>query len=232
MPRARQPHGIQPQAHRVLALAEHHHVGDAGHPLERVLHVHVDVVRHEQRVVLASIRVHAGAHDEVVRLLLHGDAQLAHFGGQAPKRLVDAVLDVDERHVAVAGDVEDDGDLAEPAVAARRRHVEHALDAVDRLFQRRGDGGFDRLRVGARVGGDDGDLRRRNVRVLRHRHGRDRESPRQDDHERADSREDGAADEGVNEHGSTRCRCRRRLRRSGGRGTHRRDVADLLQVWT
>ena len=47
---------IEPDAHRVLALAEDLHVGDAGHALQRVLDVDVDVVRDEQRVVLAPRR--------------------------------------------------------------------------------------------------------------------------------------------------------------------------------
>ena len=55
----------------------------------------------------------------------------------------------------IAGDVEHDGDVAHAAVGARRGHVEHALDAVDRLLERRGDGGLDRLRVRARVNRDD-----------------------------------------------------------------------------
>ena len=49
-----QPHRIQPDAHRELALAEDHDVGDAGHALQRVLDVDVEVVRDEQRVVLAA----------------------------------------------------------------------------------------------------------------------------------------------------------------------------------
>src|SRR3954452_4117715 len=35
----REPQRIQPQPHRVLALAEDRHVGDARHALERILHV-------------------------------------------------------------------------------------------------------------------------------------------------------------------------------------------------
>ena len=39
---------IEPQAHRVLALAEDVDVADARDALERVLHVHVDVVAEKQ----------------------------------------------------------------------------------------------------------------------------------------------------------------------------------------
>ena len=43
-------------------------------------------------------------------------------------------------------------------------HVHHALDAVDRLLERRRDRALDRLRVGAGVERRDGDRRRRQVR--------------------------------------------------------------------
>ena len=45
---------IEPEPHRVLALAEDDDVADAGHALERVLDVDVDVVAEEERVVVAA----------------------------------------------------------------------------------------------------------------------------------------------------------------------------------
>ena len=135
----RQPIRIEPQPHRVLALAEDRDVADAGHALERVLDVDVEVVAEEQRVVLPVLGVDADRHDEAGRLLLDGDAGRAHLGRQAAERLVDAVLHVDLRQVLIARDVEGDGDRRDAAVGARRGHVEHALDAVDRLLERRRD---------------------------------------------------------------------------------------------
>ena len=35
---------VEPQAHGVLALAKDHHIAYARHALERVLHVHVEIV--------------------------------------------------------------------------------------------------------------------------------------------------------------------------------------------
>ena len=95
---------------------------------------------------------------------LDRDARRAHFRGQAAERLVDAVLHVDRRDILVARDVERHGDRADAAVGARRGHVEHALDAVDRLLERRGDRRLDLLRVRAGVERRDGDLRRRQRR--------------------------------------------------------------------
>ncbi len=142
---------VEPEAHRVLAFAEDHDVADAGKALERVLHVDVDVVAHEERVVSAGLAVHASAEHEVRRLFLDGDAGRPHLGRHASDRLVDAILDVDRGEIDVTGHVEGDVDLADAGVRARRGHVEHALDAVNRLLERCRDCGFDRLGVGAGV---------------------------------------------------------------------------------
>ena len=42
-------HRIEPEAHGIFALAEDEDVGDAGHALERVAHIHVEVVADEDR---------------------------------------------------------------------------------------------------------------------------------------------------------------------------------------
>ena len=115
------------------------HVADAGDALQRVLDVDVEVVAEEQRVVLRLLGVHADRHHEAGRLLLDGDAGGADFRRHAAERLVDAVLHVDLREILIARDVERDVDRRDTGVGARRGHVEHALDAVDGLLERRGD---------------------------------------------------------------------------------------------
>ena len=64
-----QAHGIEPHAHGVLALAEDHYIAHAGHALERVLHVDVQVVGDVFARVAAVARKEAGAEDEVVSWL-------------------------------------------------------------------------------------------------------------------------------------------------------------------
>ncbi len=100
---------IKPDPHRVLALAEHEHVGHARHALERVLDVDVDVVRNEERIVLPLLGIGARSKDEVRRRLLHGDTKLTDFRRQAAQRLVDTVLHVDRGNVGIARDVERHG---------------------------------------------------------------------------------------------------------------------------
>src|SRR5205807_9450756 len=103
---------VQPDAHRVLARAEGHDIRHARDALQRVLHVDVDVVGQEQRIVLALLRVRAGRQDEVGRGLRHRHTELTDFGRQPAGGLVDAVLDVDGRKVRVPRDVEGDGNRA------------------------------------------------------------------------------------------------------------------------
>ena len=79
--------------------------------------------------------------------------------GIRPSVWFTAVLDVDLREVLVARDVERDVDRRHAAIGARRRHVGHAFDAVDGLFERGGHRGFDFLRVGAGVERGHRDLR-------------------------------------------------------------------------
>ena len=198
----RHPIRIEPEPHRVLALAEDRDVADAGDPLDRIPDEQVQVVAHEQRVVFVVLGIDADRRDEPGRLLLHGDAGRAHVGRHASQRLVDPVLHVDLRQVLIAGDVERDGDRREAAVRARGGHVEHALHAVDRLLERGGDRGLDFLGVRAGVDGRHGDLRRRQRGILRDRHGRNREQSREDQDERTHRRENRPTDEGVNEHKS------------------------------
>ena len=136
------------------------------------------------------------------RGLRDGDADRLHLVGQAAFHRGDAVLHVDRGDVDVVRDVERDRDAAGAVVAAARRHVEHARHAVDRLLERRGDGRLDGLGVGAGVERADLDLRRREIRKLRDRQGRDRNRAGQDDDQRAHAREDRTADEGIDEHGN------------------------------
>ena len=120
--------------------------------------------------------------------------------GSRPFGLRDAVLDVDRGDVEVAREIEGDRDRRRPVVAARRRHVLHALDAVDRLLERVGDRGLDRLGVRAVVERRHQDARRRQLGKLRDRQRRNRDGAGKDDHQRADARQNRTADEDVGNH--------------------------------
>ena len=191
---------IEPQPHRELALAEHDHVADARHALDRVADVEVDVVADELARVAVVAREEPETADEAGRHLRDRDAVLPHLGRHAAERLVDAVLHVDGGEILIAIDVERHRDGGEAAVGARRGDVAHALDAVDRLLERRGHGALDGLRVGAGVERRHGHRRRRQLGIARDRQRRNRHRARENDQQRADRREDGPADKDVGNH--------------------------------
>ena len=121
---AREPVRIEPQPHREPALAEDDDVADAGHALQRVADVAVEVVADEERVVAVVVGVEADAAEEPCRALGDGDAVGAHLERHAAERRVHAVLHVDRGEVGIAADLEGDGDRADAVVGAGRGHVD------------------------------------------------------------------------------------------------------------
>ena len=108
-------------------------------------------------------------HQHVGRVLLYRDAEPPHLFGQFRLGDRDAVLDEDLRDVEVGAEREGDGELQ---IAVGRRlavHVEHVLDAVDFLLERRRDRVADDFGGSAGIAGADDDRRRRDLRVLRDR---------------------------------------------------------------
>ena len=169
--------------------------------LERVLDVDVDVVADEQRVVLALLGIDAGGEHEPGLALLDRDAVGADVGRQPAERLVTRFCTSTAARSDVARDVEGHGDLLEAAVGARGAHVEHPLDAVDRLLERRRDAGLDCLGVRRRCrtpttvtcGGASAGYCATGIVGIAIGAGEDQD-------ERADRGEDRPADEGIDEH--------------------------------
>ena len=195
---SRHAHGIEPETHRVLALAEDEDFGYAGNAFQAIAHIHVEVVAHEEWGVAAVGRKDSGAKHEVLRTLLHRDTDLLDRVGQASQGGVDPVLDVHGSEVGVAGEIEGRRDLAEAIVAAGGSDVLHALGAVDLLLERRGDRRFHRLRAGPGIDAGDADLRRREIGELRDGQCGNDDRARQNDEQGADRRENRAMDEEIN----------------------------------
>ena len=86
-------------------------------------------------------------------------------------------------------------------VGALRRHVEHVLDAVDLLLDRRGHGVEHQLGVGARIAGRHLHRRRRDVGILGDRQHENRQRAGQRDDDRQHRGEDRPADEEMGKHG-------------------------------
>ena len=99
--------------------------------------------------------------------LANGGAELVNIGRQIGRGLRHAVLHVDFIGVDVGIDVEGHGQRHGVVIAVGGLHVEHVVDAVHLLLDRRCDGLLDGLRVGAGIRGGDDDLRRDDVGKLR-----------------------------------------------------------------
>ena len=182
-------HGIKPEAHGIFALAEDEDVGNAGHALERVADIDVEIVTDEERGVAVVGREDGAAEDEVLRGLGDGDADLLDGGGEPSGGGVDAVFDIDGGEVGIAVEIEGRRDGADAVVGAGGGDVLHPLGAVDLLFEGRGDGGFDGLGTGSGIDGRDANLRRRKIGELCDGERGNAHRARQNNQQRANGRE-------------------------------------------
>ena len=190
---------IEPDAHRIVARAEHPHVADTVDPGEHISDLQGRVVRDVQLVARAVRRAEMDHHQHVGRVLAHRDAASADVLGQARLGDRDAVLDQDLGDVEVGPEREGDGER-QLAVAGRLGdHVEHVVDAVDLLLERRRHGFADDLGGGAGIARGDLDGGRGDLGVLRDRQRDVGGQPDQDDQDRADRREDRPVDEEMGE---------------------------------
>ena len=179
---------VQPDAHRILPLAEDADLRDAGRAGQVIDDVELGVVAQKQRVVLLRIRLQRDAHDERTGVLADGNADLLYRLRQLPERRLDEVLNVGRSDVEVDAEVERTGDRRY-ALAAGRTDVAQPLNGVHGLFERRRDLRFDCLRARADVRRRDGDDRRSDLRVLRDGHRRNDHQAGDHDDQRTDRRQ-------------------------------------------
>ena len=186
--------GIEPDPHRIIARAEDPHVADAVEPRQHVLHLKRRVVRDVELVARPVGRTEVDHHQHVGRVLLYRDAEPPHLFGQFRLGYRDAVLDEDLRDVEVGAEREGDGEL-QIAVGGRLAvHIEHVLDAVDFLLERRRHRIADDFGGSAGITGADDNRRRRDFRVLGDREGEIGRRADQNDKDRQDGRKDRPVD--------------------------------------
>ena len=192
------PSGIEPQAHGVFAFSKNKYVADTGDALDGVSYVNIEIIAEEQTVVGAIRGIHTGAEDEAAELF--GDDHAGVFYGvwQTAKGLVDAILDIDGGQVYVTGYIEGYGDLAGAVISAGRGDVLHTLHAVDGLFQRDSDGGFDGLGVCPDVATGNYHLRRCEVRKFGYRKRRNGNCATKNNHQGANGGKYGPVDKEIN----------------------------------
>jgi hypothetical protein len=191
---------IEPDAHAVVLLAQ---IGDVAHAFqsgEFIPDLDRRVVAQVELVVPAVRREQVDHQQDVGRLFLGDDARRGHFRRQRGQGLVDAVLHEDLGHVEIDADLEGDRQVVGAVVGALRRHVEHVLNAVDLLFDRRGDRLRHHAGVGAGVHAGDLNRRRRDLGILGDRQDEKRDQPRDGYDDGYDRGEDGPIDEESREH--------------------------------
>ncbi|MNS52390.1 hypothetical protein D3C72_851030 [compost metagenome] len=157
---------IEPHPQRVVAHAEQLHITDTAQTRQLILDVEQGVVGQVEHVVAFVRRGQVHNHRQVGRRLVHSDTDARHFFGKFWLGPGHAVLHLHLRVVQVSTQREGDGQ-GDLAVSGRLRgHVQHVLDAGDRLLQRSGHGFTDDFRVGTREVGADHNGRRYHFRVF------------------------------------------------------------------
>ena len=136
-------------------------------------------------------------HHQVGRSLGDGDADVAYVCGQARQRCLHAILNLHLRDIEVGTEVERNGDRKASVTRGIRRDIEHALDAVDLLFERRNDRRSHHLGAGAGILPGDVDHRRRDLGILRNRQAAERDRTEYDENNRDDGRENRTVNEEV-----------------------------------
>ncbi len=159
--------GIEPDAHGVIAGAEHGDVADARQAGEIVDEIDRRVIAHEQAVVLPVRRIERHDLQDRGVLFLDGDALRLHRLRQRGQRAVDAVLHQHLIDVGIGADVEGHRQRIGAVGGAGRLHVEHLVDAVDLRLDRQRDGVDHRLRACAGIARRDLHGRRHDVRIFR-----------------------------------------------------------------
>ena len=194
MPR-RQAIRIEPHPHAVFAAAEHLHLADTGDAPQLVAHLELREVRQVEHVVAVVRRDQVHDHQQVGRRLLGGHADALHFGRQPRQRLGDTVLHLHLGVVEVGAERERHGQRHRAVGRRLRGHVEHALDAVELLLERRRDGfgGDFGVAPGIERAHDHG--RRHDFRVFADRQPGQRDGADDEDDEREHGREDRPVDE-------------------------------------
>ena len=195
--------GIEPHPQGVVAGPEKLHVPDPLDPGKRILHLQQRVVGDEELIETLPRRKEIHAQEDARRLLPRRNPLPAGLLGELRQRHRYPILRQHLRLVDVGAEGEGDVDRGLAVAGAFRREIEHPLDAVDLLLDRRGDRLGDDLRGGAGIGGGDGDRGRGDIRILPHRHADQRHAADEEDHYRENGGEDGTVDEELRDHGAT-----------------------------
>ena len=157
--------GIDPDSHAVFASTEDLSVADTGDPGQPVPHLQVREVRQVQHVVARVGRHQMDQHQEIGRRLLGHDADALHFLREARQCLRDPVLDLHLRVIEIGAERKGRSQCHHAVGGRLRIHVEQTFDAIDLVFERRGDCFGDDFRIGTRIDTAHHDGRRHHAGI-------------------------------------------------------------------
>src|SRR5438046_5992755 len=138
-------------------------------------------------------------HGDVGRLFFRGYADALHIGWKHGNRDGDAILNQHLRCIEIGAELERDAQRHVAVARALRRHVEHVLDAIDLLLDRRRYRFRHHLRIRAGIISCDLDCRRRDIRILRNWKRRKRDNTDERDHDADHAGKDWPVDEKMRE---------------------------------
>ncbi len=191
---------IEPDAHRILAGAEHVDVADPGQSRQFVLEIDGGVIGEIEAVVAAVRRRQGDEQQDRGRALLHRDALRLHGLRQLRQRARHAVLHQDLRRIEIGADLEGDRERVAAVAGAGRLHVDHVLDAVDLLLDRQRHGVHQRARAGAGIARRHLHGRRHDVGILRDRQAIERDGADQNHQDGENVRQNRTLDEKFRDH--------------------------------
>src|SRR5215467_3454146 len=132
--------GIEPDAHGILAGAEHGGIADAGQPRDFVLQSDGGEVAHIQAVVTPVRRCQRDDLQDRSRSFLHVHALHLHRLGQRRQRAGHPILHQHLREVEIGADLERDRQRIAAVSTRVGLHVDHVVGAVDLLLDRQRNG--------------------------------------------------------------------------------------------
>ena len=164
-PQAAQPHRVEPDAHRVLAVRAFH-LGDTVYALHRIGYLLLHEVAQIRKAHFAAVRDEDVHRHAVLGALLHLYAVLHHLGRQLWLGALDGVLEVDEVYVRIRSRLERHIAAVRTRLVADGVEIEQIVHRVYLVFERRCDRIGHDLRAGSGVLGRHSDHGRHDLRVF------------------------------------------------------------------
>ena len=158
---------IEPNPHRIFARAEDIDVAHAIEPRELVANLKQSVITGKKLIERSIRRNEVHDHRDVGRLLFRRHADPLHIGRKHGNRDRDPILHQHLCRIEIGAELERDAQSHVAVTRALRGHVEHVLDAIDLLLDRRRNCFRYDFRVRAGIAGCDLDGWWRDIGILR-----------------------------------------------------------------